>query len=121
MQGHRRVALLPRESVDSCDGESLDDIYPAVARKIDEDEIEIIGLCCLMSDQTLTPLSLRLQLDPTQDAVLWLECQLGEKTDRGMRRSPYTNATVHGSMLHVLKRLDSIDWSYRVGYGERRT
>lgn len=99
--------------------ESLDEIYPALARKTGDQEIEIVGLCCLLSDQTLTPLYLRFQLAPLEEGISWLECRLGEKTDNGMRRAPYTNATVHGNMLHVMKRLDSIDWFYSVGYGER--
>ena len=101
--------------------ESLDGIYPALARKIGDDEIEIIGLCCLISDQTLTPLHLLLQLDSTQDAVSWLECWLGENTGNGMRRVPYASANVHGTMLHILRRLDSIDWVYHVGYGARHS
>lgn len=101
-------------------GESLDDIYPAVTCKTADNEIELIGLCCLLSDQTLTPLHLRLQVDSTQDAVSWLECRLGENTADGMRREPYTHSIVNGNKLHILKRLDSIDWVYHVGYGERR-
>lgn len=101
-------------------GESLDGIYPALARKSADNEIEIIGLCCLISDQTLTPLHLRLQLDSTQDAVSWLECRLGESTAGGMRREPYSQAIVYGKKLNVLRRLDSIDWVYHVGYGEQR-
>ena len=101
-------------------GEGLDGIYPALAKKVRDREIEIVGLCCFVSDQTLTPLHVQLQLDPTQDEVSWLECWLGEDSGNGMRRVPYTDANVHGSMLHVLRRLDSIDWVYHVGYGERQ-
>lgn len=100
--------------------ESLDGIYPEVARKAGVDEIEIIGLCIIISDQTLTPLHLRLQLDSVDDAVSWLDCRLGESTADGMLRVPYSRSIVYGSKLHVLARLDSIDWVYRVGYGERR-
>jgi hypothetical protein len=101
-------------------GEGLDGIYPALAKKVGDGEIEIVGLCCFISDQTLTPLYVRLQLDATQGEVAWLECWLGEDSGNGMRRVPYSDATVHGNMLHVLRRLDSIDWVYHVGYGERQ-
>jgi hypothetical protein len=100
--------------------EGLDEIYPAVARKVGDDEVEIVGLCCFVSDQTLTPLHVRLQLDSSVDAVSWLECHVGESTGKGMRRVPYSQGTVNGNKLHVLKRLGSIDWAYRVGFGERR-
>src|SRR5262245_546353 len=59
-------------------GESLDGIYAHVAQKTGEGEAEILGLCCLMSDQTLTPIHLRLRVSTTADEVSWLELRLGE-------------------------------------------
>lgn len=100
--------------------ESLDDIYPEMARKVGENEIEIIGICCFISDQTLTPLHLQLQIDPDRNMVSWLECWLGEDTEDGLFRVPYDTSTVVGKKLNVLNRLDSIKWFYHVGYGERR-
>ena len=41
--------LLSEIYPDWCDG--LDGIYPAVTRKTADNEIEIIGLCCLLRDQ----------------------------------------------------------------------
>jgi hypothetical protein len=109
-----------RKSHPEWENESLDGIYPEVARKTGVDEIEIIGLCIIISDQTLTPVHLRLQLDSIDDAVSWLDCRLGESTAGGMLRVSYSRSIVYGSKLNVLARLDSIDWVYRVGYGERR-
>src|SRR5688572_15559229 len=43
-------------------GESLDGIYSHIAHKTGEGEAEIYGLCILLSDQTLTPINIRLQL-----------------------------------------------------------
>ncbi len=98
---------------------ALDGVYPAQAQKHSEDEIEIVGICCLMS-QDLTPFHLKLQLATSGKSVCWLECCLGEVIDGGMRKVPYTNSIVNGNKLHVIKRLDSIEWFYQVGYGERR-
>ena len=99
--------------------ESLDGICPSIARKTGDNEIEIIGVCILISDQTMTPLHVRLQLDPVEDAVSWLECRLGKSTPEGMLRVPYTHE-FEMKGLHVLNRLDSVDWAYHVGFGERR-
>jgi hypothetical protein len=101
--------------------ENLDDIYPELSQKIGENEIEIIGLCNLMSDQSLTPLHLGLQIDPKEDTVSWLECWLGEATAEGMLRVPYDANIIIASQLNVLKRLDFIEWVYHVQFGERRT
>lgn len=99
---------------------SLDGVYPACARKHSDAEVEIVGLGCVLPNMELIPLHVRLQLSPGGDRVSWFECRLGEKVDGVMRRVPYRSSVVHGSQLHVLKRLDSIDWFYEVGYGERR-
>ena len=65
------------------------------------------------------PLHLRLQLSPTFDRVSWVEIRLRERTIHGCRREPYGGPKAFGTMLQVVERLDSIDWYYRVGYGER--
>lgn len=101
--------------------ESLDGFLPKVARKTGEGEAEFFGHCILISDQTLTPIHLCLQIDLTEDEVLWLVCKLGERGDDGMMRVPYE------SIMEAYKRLislgdhpDKIDWVYKVTFGHRR-
>jgi hypothetical protein len=103
-----------------CAGMSLDGVYPAVAHKCGDGEAEILGLCCLMSDQTLTPIHLRFQLSPTADEVWWLELRLGEKGPAGILRSQYpTSGSIH-NRLHALRgRAETIEWVYKVTFGER--
>jgi hypothetical protein len=101
--------------------ESFDGIYPEVVRKTGDDEMELIGLCILISDQTFVALHLRLQLERDCDAVSWFECWLGEATADGMRRIPYGPTKNSVGKVGVFARLDSIEWVYHVGYGVRRT
>lgn len=99
--------------------ESLDGIYPRVFRKTGERAVEFLGLGVFISDQTLTPIHFQMQLSPTLDSVAWIDLRLGEHSESGCRREPYTSATVNGPMLHVAERLSSIEWFYHVGYGGR--
>lgn len=99
--------------------DSFDGVFPRIFRKIGEREAEFVGLALFISDQTLTPMHFRLQLSPTFDRVTWIDLKLGERTRHGCRREPYASAKVHGVMLHVAERLDSIVWFYHVGFGER--
>ena len=101
--------------------ESLDGVYPKTFRKTADREIELIGLALFISDQTLTPLHVRLQLSPDYDSVTWVDLKLGERIDGRCRREPYGSSKAAGTMLHTTERLDSIDWFYHVGYGERET
>jgi hypothetical protein len=91
------------------------DRLPAQAA-IDDTE-DFLKICCLMS-QELTPLHVRLQLSVSGDWVSWIECRLGEKVDGVLLKVPYRRGIANG--LTVMKRLDSIEWFYGVGYGERR-
>lgn len=100
--------------------ESLDGILPELVRKTGDNEMELFGLCYLISDQSLAPLHLRLELDLDQNAVSWLECWLGESTADRTRRAPLKRRIFAGKKLSVFGRLDLIKWVYHVGYGERR-
>jgi hypothetical protein len=100
--------------------ESLDGIFPGRAVKVGDDEIDVIGACILITDQTLTPLRVRLQLDPAHGVVSWLECWLGESRGGKMRRVPYSSRTTWVNPLGVVERFDSIKWFYHAAYGERR-
>lgn len=103
------------------DYESLDGLYSQTSRKIGEREAEILGLCCFMSDQTLTPILLRLQLSAATDEISWLELRLGEMGRYGMERRPYPRGSIH-KRLHALNgREDSIAWVYKVAFGQRST
>jgi hypothetical protein len=102
--------------------ESLDGIYPVVARKTGDGEIEIVGQCILISDQTLTSIHVRMQSSSGGDAIEWLELRLGELGDGGMVRTPFKS---QGTAIKRASRVaehgtDAIDWCYKVSVGNRR-
>jgi hypothetical protein len=100
--------------------ESLDGILPQVARKTGNGEAEIFGLCILISDQTLTPLHVRLQVAASNDEISWLECRLGKHGKNGMVRTPYSSSAA-AKRLHALGgKPELIDWVYKVTFGPRR-
>jgi hypothetical protein len=109
-----------REVHDEWDYESLDGIIPIVARKAGELEAEILGMCYLISDQRLAPIHIRLQVSPSSDEILWLECRLGERGEHGMVRVPYEFLDRASKRLHALAgREDRMDWVYKVTFGHR--
>ena len=102
-------------------GESLDGIIPVVVRKTADREIEIFGLCFLISDGSLTPIHLRLHIALTLDEVAWLECRLGQKGPKGMIRRPAEDLDAALKRLYLLDgNADLIDWVYKVTFGEKR-
>jgi hypothetical protein len=101
--------------------QGLDDVVSVDARKTGEVEVEIFGVCCIVSDQTLTPLHVHLQVAASDDEISWLECRLGERGHDGMVRKPYRFLREMTKRLRTLEgRVDLIDWVYKVTFGKRR-
>lgn len=101
--------------------ESFDGVLPLRARRVSEIEAEVIGHCILLSDQTIAPFHLCLQIGPLKDEVPWLELRLGERGDRGMVRLPYHFPRASTRLLQALENAgDRIHWAYQVTYGEKR-
>ena len=111
------IPAVLREIHDEWRYESLDGFYSTVARKTRDYELELVGLCILISDQTLTPLHIRLEISPDEDEIVWLECKLGEAGRDGMVRIPYGSTRV-GKLANA-DRIKTIEWVYRVGFGEQ--
>jgi hypothetical protein len=98
--------------------ESLDGVYPGIARRTGEREAEIDGLCILITDQTLTLIHVRLGIAADYDEIVWLDCELGELGPGGMVRMPYNRRPLL-SILDASVRLDIFEWVYHVGFRER--
>jgi hypothetical protein len=99
--------------------ESLDGVYPHLAHKVGEGEVEIFGVCILISDQTLTPIHLCLQVSPSTDKVSWLQCRLGERDGKGMVRVPFSALQLSKRLQRLDGRVGTIDWVYKATFGER--
>lgn len=95
--------------------ESLDGVYPDVVRKTAEHRIEIVGWCILISDQTMTPLELQMEVSPAAEEVTWLDCRLGKLGPNGMVRIPY-NRWPDIKEDHIWK---SMSWAFHVGFDHR--
>lgn len=103
--------------------ESLDGFHVAIARKTGPFEAELMGLCILISDQTLTPLHIRLRGAATKDEIEWLECKVGKagQGKGGMMRMPYDSPKQAKVLYAVVEQPDSINWVYHVGFGTEKT
>jgi hypothetical protein len=102
--------------------ESMDGFHLVVARKTGPREAEFIGLCILISDQTLTPIHVRLRMAASENEIEWLECKVGESGEGTGRmvRLPYDSPRQSKLLVTLPNRLDTLDWAYHVGFGERQ-
>jgi hypothetical protein len=116
------VPRLLEEVYDEWKGDSLDGIFPIIARKTGDREIELFGLAILMSDQKRTPLHLRLKVAVSIDELCWLECRLGQRGRRGMIRFPNEGPDGPRTEKHLYgvdRPADQIDWVYKIAFGSR--
>ena len=77
-----------------------------------------MGLCILISGQTLTPYHVHLRYASNIDEIEWLDCRLGETREDVMVRVPYNSYFNRGGVRSVADRLHSIEWKFHVGFGD---
>ncbi|WP_157463736.1 hypothetical protein [Deinococcus pimensis] len=94
--------------------ETLDAVFVTRARKVGPRAADLAGAALLMSDQTLTPLSVRLALAESGDEVASYEVRLGEPGGGRLRVSGPLYGRSGVFVESVAARLDDIAWVYRV-------
>lgn len=94
--------------------ESLDAVFPECCIKTAELEIEILGTCIVISDQTMVPIHTRIRVSATENAIESMQCKLGELAGQTMKRVAYGG--YHGCRLHVASRKGTIKWAYHVAF-----
>jgi len=99
--------------------EALDGFRFAVARRTGPAEAEFLGLCLLISDQTWTPVHVRLRAATETDAISWVSCKLGDGGAAGARmtRLPYESSKVSKLLFGVGEHPNGIDWAFSVERG----
>jgi hypothetical protein len=98
--------------------ESLDGVFMTQARKTAQLEAELAGNCILISEQTIVPFNLRVQIAPASDELTWLECRLGESQDGRLVRIPYHSGSRNRKRRPNANNIEQ--WHYAVGFGEKR-
>jgi hypothetical protein len=101
--------------------ESLDGVIPFIVRKTGKGEAELIGECILISDQSVAPIHLRMQIASDKEEIAWLECRLGERKDDCLRRVPYNANLPTRQVLQAAEDVNTIRWFYAVTFGERQS
>jgi hypothetical protein len=100
--------------------ESLDGFSFCEAQKTGPYQAELFGVCILISDQTVTPIHVRLKVSPSEDKIDWMECNLGKRGtgEGGMERVPWPRWRNNRS-VGLPKSKDLVDWVYKIIVGER--
>jgi hypothetical protein len=101
--------------------ETLDGVLPAIANKAARGEAELLGLCILITDQSVVPMHLRLQHANVGDTISWFDCKFGEAKSHRMLRVPWDSRNEALKRLHLPHEVERINWFYHLTYGRRMT
>lgn len=102
--------------------ESLDGIFIARATKTSPATVELIGTCILISDQTITPFFVDLELSPKADgdAVVAARVLLGEpgSGSLGISGPPCNSPEAQQLLMSLVDRIDKVAWVYTFRSGK---
>ncbi len=103
--------------------ESFDGFRLAVARRTGNLEAELIGICLMISDQTWTPIHVRLRAAAEADSISWVICRVGSRVGAGLKftRLPYdANKKVSQLLDSVAEKPENIVWAFTVKRGHEK-
>lgn len=96
--------------------ESLDGVFVARAQKTGRAAAQLVGTCILISDQTVTPFFVELELAHKSDSLATFRVLVGEPGGGPLGISgPGCNSQAAKRLLaNLTNRLDRVMWSYTV-------
>ena len=113
----RFIPAMLREVYPQWKFESIDAFRSAQIQRNGENEIEYLGLCLLISDQTWTPIHFRIRVSSQGDKIDYFQCCLGKQGDGqlGIERIPYHYSKVAYKQLNsLIESYNSIKWVYKI-------
>lgn len=102
--------------------ESLDGFFVARAVKSAAARAELVGVCIIISDQTVTPFRLELAMEsPESVALESVRIRMGEagRGELGISGPPVNSKAASTLLANVASRIDSVQWSYDVQFRRR--
>jgi hypothetical protein len=96
--------------------EAFDAFRFPVARKTGPCEAEFRGAGLLLSDETWTPVQLRLRVAVESDVIAWGSCQVGDRRVERTQRLPSKSPELGRLLASVSERPEAIEWTFSAEY-----
>ena len=110
------ISLELREKYDEWEYESLDGIYVGQITMTGKNQISIIGMCVLISDQSFIPIYINTKISDSSNEIEWMNCKLAEYGENGIIKIPY-NSNRWNKQMYALD-VNKINWHYSISYGK---
>jgi hypothetical protein len=96
--------------------EAFDAFRFPVARKLGPCEAEFRGAGLLLSDETWTPVQVRLRAASDTDVIAWGSCQVGDRRVERTQRLPSKSPELDRLLASVCEHPDRMDWAFSAEY-----
>lgn len=96
--------------------EAFDAFRFPVARKTGPLEAEFRGAGLLLSDETWTPLQVRLRAAGDSDTIAWGSCQVGDRLVERTARLPSASPDLPKLLVSVCEHPESMTWAFSAEY-----
>ena len=87
-----------------------------VARKVGPLEAEFRGVGLLLSDETWTPVQVRLRAAHDTDTIAWGRCQAGDRLGSQTERLPFSSPGLGKLLASVCEHPERVDWAFSAEY-----
>lgn len=94
--------------------ESLDGIFPLKVLKTDINELYLIGMCVLISDQTMIPVCLKIKTEINSDTINTFICKVGENVNNNLFKFTYSSNEWE-KKLYTLNE-NTVKWYYEIEF-----
>ena len=96
--------------------EAFDGFQFPVARKTGPLEAEFRGAGLLLSDQTWTPVQVRIRAAAESDTIAWGQCQVGDRLVGKAERPPHDSSKLGKLLATVCEHPDTVEWAFAVEF-----
>jgi len=96
--------------------EAFDAFEFPVARKTGPLEAEFRGVGLLLTDETWTPVQVRLRAAEATDVIAWGRCQVGDRLVPRTERLPSDSPTLGNLLASVCEHPERMDWEFSAEY-----
>jgi len=96
--------------------EAFDAFQFPVARKTGPFEAEFRGAGLLLTDETWTPVQVRLRAAAETDLIAWGSCQVGDRLVPPSERLPCDSPVLGELLASVCEHPESMDWEFSAEY-----
>ncbi len=112
------ITLELREKYEEWKYESLDGIYSGNISLEDSNQLNLVGMCILTSDQSVVPIYISIKVSDDFDEVLWIKGKIADSNSNGVIKFSYDSNRWRKQLYTI--DVNKVNWFYTIEYEENK-